>query len=233
MLDYKVNITVHAYEEGHLNDSILVPHSKNYGIHGKEIIAPLRKINNHIIEITDVPDNFSVRELWCNIFSILYGMDFLPEDNSLRSSNFKYDLVKKYLVFSGLRYAVDHENPLQYYLHRMEVSENKIVNVQLLICLDAGEVLKDKDEGIRYFIKSNESSCHHCPHVHVDVKHECSGTFSIKTGEQLAGNIKRVKYLKKIKNTILSRQYELLELWNRSTDGLNADLNQFLGIIDY
>ena len=42
----KIHFTVHVYAEEKLYDEVLIPHSRNYGIVGKNIIAPLRKINN-------------------------------------------------------------------------------------------------------------------------------------------------------------------------------------------
>lgn len=46
----KIHFTVHVYAEEKLYDEVLIPHSRNYGIVGKNIIAPLRKINNSNVE---------------------------------------------------------------------------------------------------------------------------------------------------------------------------------------
>ena len=43
----KIHFTVHVYAEEKLYDEVLIPHSRNYGIVGKNIIAPLRKINEY------------------------------------------------------------------------------------------------------------------------------------------------------------------------------------------
>ena len=39
-MDYKISVTVHVYVEEQLDTAVLKPHNKNYGINGKEIIAP-------------------------------------------------------------------------------------------------------------------------------------------------------------------------------------------------
>lgn len=49
----KIHFTVHVYAEEKLYDEVLIPHSRNYGIVGKNIIAPLRKINNSNVECLD------------------------------------------------------------------------------------------------------------------------------------------------------------------------------------
>lgn len=41
----RVRISVHVYAEETLVDEVLRLHSKQYGIQGKEIVSPLRKIN--------------------------------------------------------------------------------------------------------------------------------------------------------------------------------------------
>lgn len=63
-MDYLLHITVHVYAEEKLEDQILTLHSKNYGIIGKEIIAPLRRINGRGYYIEKDQDTFTVKELW-------------------------------------------------------------------------------------------------------------------------------------------------------------------------
>lgn len=50
-MDLKIHVTVHAYAEEQLHDEVLVPHSGNYGILGKEIVASLRRINGKSFSI--------------------------------------------------------------------------------------------------------------------------------------------------------------------------------------
>lgn len=71
-MNIRIYIEVHIYEDEKRHDSVLVPHSKKYGIVGKDIIAPLRKINGKEIPLT-VKEDYSVGELWDCIEGILYG----------------------------------------------------------------------------------------------------------------------------------------------------------------
>ena len=61
-MDYKIYVTVHVYVEEQLDTAVLKPHNKNYGINGKEIILPLRKINGMEYCIRNVADEFTVEE---------------------------------------------------------------------------------------------------------------------------------------------------------------------------
>ena len=63
-MDLKIHVTVHAYAEEELRDEVLVPHSGNYGILGKEIVAPLRRINGKSFSIKNVEADFSITNLW-------------------------------------------------------------------------------------------------------------------------------------------------------------------------
>ena len=63
-MDLKIHVTVHAYAEEKLHDEVLVPHSGNYGILGKEIVAPLRRINGKSFSIRNVEADFSIINLW-------------------------------------------------------------------------------------------------------------------------------------------------------------------------
>lgn len=229
-MDYMVHINVHVYAEEKLEDSVLTPHSKNYGIIGKEIISPLRKINRKDYLLKNVQNEYSVCELWDWIERKLYENVFTP-DNVLNFVR-EYNIVEKYLVFNNLRYTVgDESKPLKIYLQKMGVLETDIVNLELLVCADSGTVFKD--DGIRYYMHSKESGKHNVPHVHVDIRHEQTGSFSIIDGTQLSdGKIKRSDK-KRIQEKIKCKKKELLLYWNNHTDGLTVDLNQALGLIHY
>ena len=97
---------------------------------------------------------------------------------------------------------------------------------------DAGAVFED--HGIRFYINSREGKRHNEPHVHVDIRQgEGSGSFSLKTAEQLTGSKIRKKDQKIIKEIIENNQKDFLIYWNEHTDGLDVDLNQALGLIHY
>ena len=79
-----------------------------------------------------------------------------------------------------------------------------------------------EDHGIRFYINSREGKRHNEPHVHVDIRQgEGSGSFSLKTAEQLTGSKIRKKDQKIIKEIIENNQKDFLIYWNEHTDGLD------------
>ena len=218
-MDYKIYVTVHVYVEEQLDTAVLKPHNKNYGINGKEIIAPLRKINGMEYCIGNVADEFTVEELW-------NWIDFKICGNTLEYS------FNKYLVFDNVRYRVENTKlPLSYYLDKMHYNVEDTINIQILLSENAGEVFKD--DGIRYYMHSKEAGKHNEPHVHVNVRYEHDGTFSIIDGRQLEHSDIRPKDIRKIQMKIKENKEQLIEYWNLHTDGLTVDLNQKWGLIHY
>lgn len=75
----KIHFTVHVYAEEKLYDEVLIPHSRNYGIVGKNIIAPLRKINNSNVE-WNIDDTLTVEEFYEKIDEYIYsGKNNMPD----------------------------------------------------------------------------------------------------------------------------------------------------------
>ena len=105
------------------------------------------------------------------------------------------------------------------------------IEIQLLLCMDAGSVFED--DGIRYYMNSREAGKHNLPHVHVDIRHEDSGSFSIIDGKQLSKEKIKSSDVKKIQRKIAAKKEELIKYWNEHTDGLTVDLDQALGLIGY
>lgn len=230
-MNYTFRITVHVYAEEKLVDSVLTLHSKNYGIVGKEIIAPLRKVNGKEYCIKNVQDGFNVEELWDWIDFELYGNSLKSDDNILSFVQ-KYNILEKYLIFNNLRYKVDNKKvPLSYYLKKMGIAEGEMVNIQILISANAGTLFVD--DGIRYYMHSKEYGKHNIPHVHVDIRHEMSGSFSLIDGNQLSDSKINKKDVKKIKKMIKDNREKFIDYWNEHTDGLTVDLNQAFGLIQY
>lgn len=200
--------------------------SDNYGIAGKEIIEPLRLINNKTLILNNIDNNYSVHDFWNWISNEIYS------DSIYNSISHKHDLdhTRKYFMINGYRYSINDETKsLLYYLSRMKL--NNIVDIQLLLSLNAGTVFND--DGIRYFMNSKEQGEHHVAHVHVDIRHEYSGAFAIEDGKQLTDNYIPPKYVKKIQKKIEENRLMLFHFWNEHTDGLDVDLNQVFGLIEY
>ena len=236
MVDYVLHFTVHIYaEETIVDDKYLDPNNPNGGIIGEEIIGPLRNINGKSICLKQVPERFSVRDLWKWIEEKIYSDVQSPYFESVLSFVEEYHILRKYLCFNGLRYSVEGANqdkPLSFYLDYMSFPMTEPIEIQLLVSGDAGEVFKD--HGIRYYMPSKEQGQHNEPHVHVDIRHEESGTFSLLTGKQMQKEDKvKAKDAKIISTTILSHQKDWLKDWNEHTDGLNVDLNQAFSLINY
>ena len=80
---------------------------------------------------------------------------------------------------------------------------------------------------------SKEAGTHNAPHVHVDIRHEVSGSFSLIDGKQLSDGKISKKDKKKIEKVITDNKKKFLNYWNQHTDGLTVDLNQALGLIQY
>ena len=120
---------------------------------------------------------------------------------------------------------------MKYYLKLQGKDASDIVDIQLLLNMDAGEVFED--DGIRYFIPSKEQGRHNWPHVHVNVRHEKEASYSIIDGSHLAGDRIKSSDEKKIRKKINENKKQLLIYWNEHTDGLTVDLNQALGLIRY
>lgn len=231
-MDLKIHVTVHAYAEEQLHDEVLVPHSGNYGILGKEIVAPLRRINGKSFSIRNVEADFSIINLWDWVDERIYEIGAKFKTDSVLTLAEEFSVIQKYLVFDGLRYSVDStEKPITYFLRLMGCKIEDTIEIQLLVCMDAGTVFED--DGIRYYMNSKEAGKHNLPHVHVDIRHERSGSFSIITGEKLSEDRIRSSDEHKIRKMIAKRRAELFDFWNKHTDGLTVDLDQALGLIGY
>lgn len=234
MINYSIHITVHIFEDDHLVDSrYLFNDSPNCGIIGEDIIMPLRKINGNTYSIPNVTSNFSIRELWNWIDHLLFNDEKSTSHTNVLRFVQDYHIVKKYICFNGLRYCIqDLDKPVQYYVRYMGDSIDSPLEIQLLVSGNAGNL--SIDNGIRYYMNSKESGHHNEPHVHVDIRHELSGSFSLITGKQLQKNNKiKPKDANAIKLMIMENQKEWIDYWNKHTDGLNVDLNQAFGLIQY
>lgn len=235
LMKITVNFTVHIYAEERLCDELLIPHSENYGIVGEEIIEPLRIINNKSI-MFEVENSVSIKEFYQLIRRHIYSeknnrMDMYGEEQTTLDFVQEYDVLEIYFLKNGLRYSIaDKSKTLEFYMQKLGISNT--IDIQILVSSDAGAVFED--HGIRFYINSREGKRHNEPHVHVDIRQgEGSGSFSLKTAEQLTGSKIRKKDQKIIKEIIENNQKDFLIYWNEHTDGLDVDLNQALGLIHY
>ena len=230
-MTYKLYITVHVYAEERLDDQILKPDSDNYGIIGKEIISPLRKVNGVLVLFENCSLSTTVQELWDYIDNYIFG-------NSIKDNKplLEYEplnlIVERYFLFNSLRYTIDKpEKPFIQYLQRMNVNPSEDISIQLLVNSNAGTIICD--DGIRYYMHSKESGKHSLPHIHVEIRNESRGAFSIIDGHRLAGENIKKRDEKRIQKVINDNKELFIRHWNEHTDGLTVDLNQALKILDY
>ena len=101
-------------------------------------------------------------------------------------------------------------------------SSKSEVTAFLMLNNSAGEFFRNEDDGIRYFIRSNESG--HGPHVHVSYKNEAWASIYIDTGKIRDGSLP-AKVYKTAKKRILANKEKLLDYWNNNTNGIHFDIN--------
>ena len=230
--DLTLQITVHVYGEDKLDDRCLCRDSDYYGIIGKDLIDPLRLINGQQI---CVPNGkmFSINRLWEYIEKKIYSSSietfYLGEP--IIEFVQEYNILEKYIIFNKMRYSITKpQYSVLHYLNYLQIKEDDVLQIQILVNSDAGTVFQL--DGIKYYFHSNELTRHHEPHVHIDVRNEQSGTYSIRDFRRLDGNVK-TRDETKIKKVLQKRQIELVQYWNEHTNGLTIDLNQLFGTILY
>ena len=122
-------------------------------------------------------------------------------------------------------YYVD-DRTLDYQFAQEELYPEKIIKVLLVFNGNAGEVFRGEYPGFTFTFHSREDKRHR-PHIHVDFRHEKSGSFLIPSGDMMKGNM-ILRHQKKIKDIIQYRAEELLEYWKHHVNGLSVDLNSSL-----
>lgn len=102
------------------------------------------------------------------------------------------------------------------------LSLHDYVVAYLVLNNSAGELFRNADDGIRYFIKPNESG--HSAHIHVNYKNQSFASIYIDTGEYRDGSLPS-KVFKVARKRILDNRAKLLEYWNANTNGIHFDIN--------
>lgn len=131
----------------------------------------------------------------------------------------------RFLVCDQLISLDSHDRKFEEFLGRCGIINQ--INSIMLFWAGAGDVWND--DGLRYYMHSKERGKHKSPHIHVEYRHEEEVSIEILTGKKLAGEMKEKRF-KKAKQRILDNQKFLLQFWNDKTDGINVDINHFLGI---
>lgn len=225
MIDIMCHIRITVYANHQECKKVMHMASKDFGIIGPKIIMPLRLLNGRSYEFK-FRENATVKTL---INAVKREMDeFWPGYESwdyLRWAILQGENEERYFLD-------DHNQNLPYLLRKyFGYPKNKNLEIQLLICGDAGEV--DNEEGIQYYIYSHEKGSHHLPHVHVNTTdHERSAVITIHDGEIIAGSLPRKKR-KLAKKRVLERQAFFYDCWNKLSDGIRVDINKHFNLIGY
>lgn len=214
-------IETHAYEKEQLCDEILdtnLPDDEtSCGIHGPEIIVPLRRNRNTQLEFSYTEET--------TLGEIEYAIL-----NHIESVN--HGVWSAFLV-DGERYKIFDDNkkfkPLvDKYLDPLYTG---IIRVGAYVSLNAGCVCKEGQ--LRYIIHSKELGKHNLPHVHVEtVSHEEEVVLSIPDAKILAGKLPK-KLLKIAQDKIKTDREFFVNCWNTLSDGLRIDMNYHYGYINY
>ena len=116
-------------------------------------------------------------------------------------------------------------NPTNYLLNDLLSKYNiqNTINIYLEFSSSAGNIFYEN--GIRYYMHSNEQCRHSDPHIHIEYN-DYQATMNLRTDEitgYLPNKIKK-KAIQKIKSNIKA----LLTFWNEHTNGLKVDVDMFL-----
>ena len=114
--------------------------------------------------------------------------------------------------------------------------DGELLELFLIIPGNAGELFRNvpsnyNDAGVRYQLNSHEGDRHHKPHVHLDYKHMAFAVVDILTGDILEQSGGRFpgKRLGAAVRRIRDNEPDLIDAWNRQTDGLTINLNYKFG----
>lgn len=140
---------------------------------------------------------------------------------------FLHSIGEPYLQNCGLLYRIDDSSLSIFDLAHRFGKEDKL---DLLVVFngDAGEVFHGEDAGYYYCFHSSEGRRHAEPHLHINYRHDYEGSFSLYTGEQIAGKRFPRRAARHAKKKILENRDSLIREWNRSTDGIMADIDHAL-----
>ena len=108
----------------------------------------------------------------------------------------------------------------------MRKNSIEFFHIPLIYSHQAGYVL-DAEDGVKYRMYSKERGKHNVPHVHIEFYGDRNASISIIDGKVLSGDVPN-KVLKIVRKRITENQYTLLSTWNKLTDGLRVDLDNYL-----
>ena len=140
-----------------------------------------------------------------------------------------------YLYDSDNLYHIDNIKLKLSSIENMYI-DGESLEIFLIIPGNAGELFRNvpsnyDDAGVRYQLNSHEGDRHRKPHVHLNYKHVASAVVDILTGDILEQSGGRFpgKRLKAAVQRVRDNKSDLIDAWNRQTDGLTINLNYKFG----
>lgn len=167
--------------------------------------------------------------------AVKFIVNVLIEDIYDDEDQLYYSLFRDRVFFwgNGERFFPEnHKKSFIYLLDKyLDPKRSGIVYVDILARMDAGRVWLE--DSLRYDMHAREGIHHNEPHVHVrDIQSNQEASISLYSQKVLAGDLPK-KLLKKAKSTVKKKQDYFINCWNEKTDGLVADINRYLGLIQY
>lgn len=159
-----------------------------------------------------------IRDLFVKITKDLQS--FYSKNNNIRESFFDYNLADLHRIVINNKLLL---------VFNLDMKISKYVEVYgsdiYIFLMATGERGADiwRENGIRYYMHSNENTKHNEPHVHVK-SGEYSASIRISDGKILAGELPRKKK-KYIINRVLRGKDELLFCWKTKTNGLQVEIS--------
>ncbi|WP_304425686.1 DUF4160 domain-containing protein [uncultured Adlercreutzia sp.] len=167
-------------------------------------------------EIDAAPDEcvFNLASLYANSFGI-------QRDNQLF-----FDVASPALLYlNDMFYIEDEELTFASLAKWLDLEKTLFL---LVINGDAGELFRGKYPGYTFTLRSRERN-HHVPHIHVDYRHERSGSLRIEDGEMFEGGTLRKSEIRVAKQVILENKELLENAWDKLKLGLSQNLDLALG----
>lgn len=165
----------------------------------------------------------------------LQEIDVVPDECV---SNLAFLYAKSFGIQKGAQFFFDVAMPALLYCEDMFFIEDEELSFAalsewfdlnrvlflLIINGDAGELFRGKYPGYTFTLRYRERN-HSTPHIHVDYRHERSGSLRIEDGEMFKGGTLRKSEVRVAQRVIFEHKELLEEAWDKLQSGLSQNLN--------
>ena len=215
-----IHLSTHVYAEEKLEDDIYLDEAlpdtiETCGIHGPEVVVPLRR-NNH----REIVFNYDKKTTLGDFEIFIKNAIHLP---------LEYGRIA--FCIGTLRYWIDdYDAGFTKVINRFNCGVTGVLEVGLYVSMDAGAICEE--DGIRYYMNSRERGKHHEPHIHLIALDSWKEAVIIIKTREVIGDFPS-KLIKKARKKVEQDERFFLEQWNVLTDGLKVDINRYFGLINY